>query len=66
MKFFTITLAVALLVAQADATRAILEEERRLNDDNSHRVEDLELTLADIEEAIGWMEREQEAAAASA
>jgi hypothetical protein len=58
--------AIANLVAQADATRAILEEERRLNDDNAQRVEDLESTLADIEEAIGWMEREQEAAAASA
>jgi hypothetical protein len=58
--------AIANLVAQADATRAILEEERRLNDDNAQRVEDLESTLTDIEEAIGWMEREQEAAVASA
>ena len=58
--------AIRSLVAQADATRTILEEERRLNDDNAQRVEDLESTLVDIEEAIGWMEREQEAAMASA
>jgi hypothetical protein len=48
------------LIEQADATRAVLEEERRLNDDNSKRVEDLEVTLRDIEEAVGWMERERE------
>jgi hypothetical protein len=52
---------IANLVAQADATRSLLEEERRLNDDNAHRVKDLETTLTDIEEAIGWMEHEQEA-----
>jgi hypothetical protein len=49
------------LVAQADDTRVLLEEERRLNDDNAQRVKDLETTLTDIEEAIGWMENEQEA-----
>jgi len=58
--------AIANLVAQADATRTILEEERKLNDDNAKRVEDLEATLTDIEEAIGWMESEQQAALASA
>jgi hypothetical protein len=58
--------AIANLVAQADATRTILEEERKLNDDNAQRVEDLESTLADIEEAISWMKREQQAALASA
>lgn len=52
---------IANLVAQADATRVVLEEERRLNDDNAQRVKDLEATLTDIEEAIGWMEHEQEA-----
>ena len=52
---------IANLVAQGDATRALLEEERRLNDDNAQRVKDLETTLKDIEEAIGWMEHEQEA-----
>jgi hypothetical protein len=58
--------AIANLVSQEDATRTILEEERELNDDNAQRVEDLEATLADIEEAIAWMEREQRAALASA
>ena len=58
--------AIQNLIAQADATRTILEEERRLNDDNTQRVEDLESTLTDIEEAIGWMESEQEAALAGA
>ena len=57
--------AIANLGAQADITRATLEEERRLNDENSQRVEDLESTLTDIEEAIAWMEREQETAMAS-
>jgi hypothetical protein len=52
---------IANLVNEADATRALLEEERRLNDDNAQRVKDLETTLTDIEEAIGWMEHEQEA-----
>ena len=51
---------IANLIEQADSTRAILEEERRLNDDNSQRVEDLEATLRDIEEAVGWMERERD------
>jgi hypothetical protein len=37
----------------------VLAEERRLNDDNAKRVEDLEATLTDIEEAIVWMERER-------
>ena len=57
--------AITNLVSQADETRAVLEEERRLNDDNAQRVEDLESTLEDIEEAIGWMEREREMAMAS-
>jgi hypothetical protein len=54
------------LIEQADVTRVVLEEERRLNDDNSQRVEDLEVTLRDIEEAVGWMEREQGLALESA
>jgi len=54
------------LVEQADATRTVLEEERRLNEDNAQRVEDLEATLTDIEEAIGWMERERESTLESA
>lgn len=57
---------IANLVDQADATRTVLEEERELNDENAQRVKDLESTLTDIEEAIGWMEREQEAAEAGA
>jgi hypothetical protein len=58
--------AISNLVAQADVTRSILDEERKLNDENSQRVEDLEATLEDIEEAIVWMEREQEAVLKSA
>jgi hypothetical protein len=57
---------ISNLIEQADVTRTILEEERRLNDDNSQRVEDLEATLKDIEEAIGWMERERESVLKSA
>ena len=58
--------AIVNLVAQADATRSILEEERRLNDDNAERVKDLKATLTDIEQTINWMEREREAAIAGA
>ena len=54
------------LIEQADATRLVLEEERKLNDDNAKRVEDLEATLTDIEEAVVWMERERESVLESA
>lgn len=57
---------ITSLIEQADATRAVLEEERRLNEDNAQSVEDLEATLTDIEEAIGWMERERESTLESA
>ena len=58
--------AITNLVAQADATRSVLDEERKLNDDNAQRVKDLESTLTDIEEAVTWMQRERTAAVASA
>ena len=47
------------LVAQADETRTLLEEERILNEDNAQRVKDLEETLTAIEETIRWMENEK-------
>ena len=58
--------AITNLVAQADTTRRVLDEERKLNDDNAQRVKDLESTLTDIEETITWMQREQLAAAPGA
>lgn len=55
---------IANLAAQADETRALLDEERHLNETNAKRVSELETTLEDIEQTIDWMEREQTAAAA--
>ena len=51
---------IASLVAQADDLRALLDEERLLNDDNADRIKELEGTLKDIEETIRWMESETE------
>ncbi len=57
--------AIVNLVAQADATRAILDEERKLNDENARRVKDLEATLTAIEETIVWMDQQREQAEAN-
>ncbi len=44
---------------QADMIRERLEEECRLNDENSARIKDLKEQVVAIEESIGWMESEK-------
>lgn len=40
---------------ELEAMRTIVKEERRLNDENSDRIKQLEQTLDDLESAVAWM-----------